>query len=106
MKTEFTVTQKRALAVVTVIAILFGAYFLRGYFILIVMAAVGAYLFTPLFNWRLSVMRKDAERVVRTRTGRARALAAADARSMTPLKCGWPGAPRSAGMSTGATAVT
>ena len=51
MKTEFTVTQKRALAVVTVIAILFGAYFLRGYFILIVMAAVGAYLFTPLFNW-------------------------------------------------------
>ncbi len=51
MKTEFTATQKRALAVVTVIAILFGAYFLRGYFILIVMAAVGAYLFTPLFNW-------------------------------------------------------
>ena len=50
MKTEFTATQKRALAVVTVIAILFGAYFLRGYFILIVMAAVGAYLFTPLFN--------------------------------------------------------
>ena len=32
------------------IAIVFGAYFLRGYFILIVVAAVGAYLFTPLFN--------------------------------------------------------
>ncbi len=28
----------------------FGAYFLRGYFILIVVAAVAAYLFTPLFN--------------------------------------------------------
>ena len=51
MDAEFTVTQKRALAVFTVIAILFGAYFLRGYFILIVVAAVGAYLFTPLFNW-------------------------------------------------------
>jgi predicted PurR-regulated permease PerM len=50
MDTEFTLTQKRALAVATVIAILFGAYFLRSYFILIVVAAVAAYLFTPLFN--------------------------------------------------------
>jgi predicted PurR-regulated permease PerM len=50
MDTEFTLTQKRALAVATVIAILFGAYFLRGYFILIVVAAVAAYLFTPLFT--------------------------------------------------------
>ncbi|MFZ0833204.1 MAG: AI-2E family transporter [Mycobacterium sp.] len=46
---EFTGTQKRALAVFTVIAIAFGAYFLRGYFILVVIAAVGAHLFTPLF---------------------------------------------------------
>ncbi len=50
MKTEFTLTQKRALAVATVIAILFGAYFLRSYFILIVVAAVVAYLFNPLYN--------------------------------------------------------
>ena len=50
MNTEFTVTQKRALAVVTVIAILFAAYFLRGYFILVVVAAVGAHLFAPLFT--------------------------------------------------------
>ena len=50
MKTEFTLTQKRALAVATVIAILFGAYFLRTYFILIVVAAVVAYLFSPLYN--------------------------------------------------------
>ncbi len=50
MNTEFTLTQKRALAVATIIAIVFGAYFLRGYFILIVVAAVAAYLFTPLFN--------------------------------------------------------
>jgi predicted PurR-regulated permease PerM len=51
MDTEFTLTQKRALAVCTVIAIAFGAYFLRGYFMLIVVAAIAAYLFTPLFNW-------------------------------------------------------
>jgi predicted PurR-regulated permease PerM len=51
MNTEFTLTQKRALAVFTLIALLFGAYFLRNYFVLIVVAAVGAYLFTPLFNW-------------------------------------------------------
>jgi predicted PurR-regulated permease PerM len=50
MDTEFTLTQKRALAVATAVAIAFGAYFLRGYFILIVVAAVGAYLFTPVFN--------------------------------------------------------
>jgi predicted PurR-regulated permease PerM len=50
MKTEFTLTQKRALAIFTLIALLFGAYFLRAYFVLIVVAAVGAYLFTPLFN--------------------------------------------------------
>jgi predicted PurR-regulated permease PerM len=51
MKTEFTLNQKRAVAVFTLIALLFGAYFLRNYFVLIVVAAVGAYLFTPLFNW-------------------------------------------------------
>jgi predicted PurR-regulated permease PerM len=50
MDTEFTLAQKRALAVATVIAVAFGAYFLRGYFILIVVAAVAAYLFTPVFN--------------------------------------------------------
>ena len=51
MNTEFTLTQKRALAVVTLIACAFGAYFLRDFFVLIVVAAVGAYLFTPLFKW-------------------------------------------------------
>lgn len=51
MNTEFTLSQKRALAVFTLIALGFGAYFLRTYFVLIVVAAVGAYLFTPLFNW-------------------------------------------------------
>ena len=50
MNSDFTLTQRRALAVFTVIALAFGAYFLRGYFVLIVVAAVGAYLFTPLFR--------------------------------------------------------
>src|ERR1700739_683702 len=50
METEFTLNQKRAVAIFTLIALLFGAYFLRNYFVLIVVAAVGAYLFTPLFN--------------------------------------------------------
>jgi predicted PurR-regulated permease PerM len=50
IKTEFTETQKRALAIATVVALGFGAYFLRGYFMLIVVAAVAAYLFNPLFD--------------------------------------------------------
>lgn len=50
MKTEFTPSQKRALAFVTGLALLFGAYFLRRYFMLIVIAAIVAYLFTPLYN--------------------------------------------------------
>ena len=54
MTTEFTQTQKRALAVAVVVALAFGAYFLRGYFMLIVVAVVAAYLFNPLFNWFLT----------------------------------------------------
>lgn len=50
MKTDFTPSQKRALGVVTGVALLFGAYFLRRYFMLIVIAAIVAYLFTPLYN--------------------------------------------------------
>lgn len=50
MKTDFTPAQKRALAIVTGIALIFGAYFLRRYFMLIVIAAIVAYLFTPLYN--------------------------------------------------------
>jgi hypothetical protein len=50
LKTEFTADQKRALGIFTVLALVGGAYFLSGYFILIVMAAVTAYLFTPLFT--------------------------------------------------------
>lgn len=50
MLDEFTQTQKRALAILTVIALTFGAYFLRRYLILIAVAAVLAYLFRPLYT--------------------------------------------------------
>ena len=50
MEKSFTEPQKRALAIATVIALIFGAYFLRGYFILIVVAAVAAYLFEPMYE--------------------------------------------------------
>jgi predicted PurR-regulated permease PerM len=50
VKTEFTVTQKRALAIITLLALVLGAYFLRHYFILVVIAAIVAYLFTPLYD--------------------------------------------------------
>ncbi|MCK0172976.1 AI-2E family transporter [Mycolicibacterium sp. F2034L] len=46
----FTPTQKRALAIATGLAVAFGAYFLRGFFILVVVAAVAAYLFTPVYE--------------------------------------------------------
>ena len=50
MKTEFTINQKRALAVATAVALLFAAYFMRRYLMLVVIAAIVAYLFTPLYN--------------------------------------------------------
>ncbi len=46
----FSPSQKRALAVMTIIALGFGAYFLRGYLELIALAAVMAYLFGPLYD--------------------------------------------------------
>ncbi len=46
---EFSPNQKRSLAVLTLIALGFGAYFLRGYLELIALAGVLAYLFHPLY---------------------------------------------------------
>lgn len=50
MNTELTVFQRRVLAVLTAVGIAAGIYFLRGYFILIVVAGVAAYLFTPVYR--------------------------------------------------------
>lgn len=51
LRTDFTATQKRALAVATVLAIVLGTYFLRSYLMVVVVAAVAAYLFNPLYRW-------------------------------------------------------
>lgn len=48
-----TASQKQALVVATVIALLFGAYFLRHYFTLIIFAAIMAFLFNPVYQKRL-----------------------------------------------------
>lgn len=50
VNTELTVFQRRVLAVLTAVGIAFGIYFLRGYLMLIVVAAVAAYLFSPLYR--------------------------------------------------------
>ena len=42
--------QKRALAFATAIALLFGAYFLRSYFTMFILASVLAYLFWPVYS--------------------------------------------------------
>lgn len=60
MEKSFTLPQKRALAIATAIALLFGAYFLSGYFTLIVVAAVAAYLFEPMYEWFRARMGKGS----------------------------------------------
>lgn len=47
---KLTASQKRALVIVTVVALLFGFYFLRHFFILIVVAGISAFLSTPLYQ--------------------------------------------------------
>ncbi|QZT55809.1 AI-2E family transporter [Mycolicibacterium austroafricanum] len=64
MRDDFTLTQKRALAVLTVIALAFAAYFLRTYLLLIAISAVLAYLFTPLNNRLLTRMGSGAAATV------------------------------------------
>ena len=55
MISEFTVTpfQRKALAVTTALAVVFGAYFLYGYFQLIVLALIVAFSFNWLYQWLL-----------------------------------------------------
>lgn len=48
-----TQPEKKALAVATVIALLFGAYFLRHYVTLIIFAGILAYLFNPVYQKRI-----------------------------------------------------
>ncbi|UXA16926.1 AI-2E family transporter [Mycobacterium sp. SMC-4] len=60
MTDQFTPTQKRALAVITLIALGVAAYFLRRYVLLIAVAAVLAYLFSPLYRRLLARMSSGA----------------------------------------------
>lgn len=45
-----TTKQRQTLTIALIIALLFGAYFLRGFFILIVFAAILSFLFNPLYK--------------------------------------------------------
>lgn len=47
-------SQKQALAIATALAIIFGAYFLRHYFTLIIFAAILAFLFNPFYQKQLA----------------------------------------------------
>jgi len=48
---SFTLTQRRSIAVATIVSIVFAGWFLRSFFILIVFAGVLAYLFSPIHRW-------------------------------------------------------
>lgn len=45
--------QQKAIAYAVIIAIIFGAYFLRDYFLLISLAAIMAFLYNPAYRWLL-----------------------------------------------------
>lgn len=47
-------SQKRSLTIAVIIAVLFGAYFLRDYFLLIALAAILAFLYNPSYKWFLN----------------------------------------------------
>jgi predicted PurR-regulated permease PerM len=55
-----TTTQKRSLSIAVIIAIVFGAYFLWDYFILIAFAAILAFIYNAAYKWFL---RKTKQRV-------------------------------------------
>ena len=45
--------RKRALVIAVIIALLFGAYFLRDFFSVIAFSIITAYMFNPLYHWLL-----------------------------------------------------
>jgi predicted PurR-regulated permease PerM len=55
-----TPSQKRALGVTTAAALLVGVYFLHAYFLLIVLAAIVAYIFNPFYKWLLAKGRRPS----------------------------------------------
>ncbi len=58
---KVTKAQKQSLAVATVLAVIVAVWFLKGYLILIAVAAIVAYLFTPVYNWLRSHGRSEGQ---------------------------------------------
>ncbi len=56
--TDITASQKRALGVATLLAILVGIYFLKSYFLLIAFSAIVAFMFNPFYKWLIKRGRK------------------------------------------------
>lgn len=58
---QFNVTpfQRKALAVTTAVAVLFGTYFLWSYFLLIVLASIVAFTFNPVYQWLLKRLKQN-----------------------------------------------
>lgn len=52
--------QQKAINYAIIIALLFGAYFLRNYFLLIALAAIMAFLYNPAYQW---LLRRSHDRV-------------------------------------------
>lgn len=50
---KVSLSQKRALGIATVLAIVLGTYFLKHYLMLIIAATIVAFIFNPLYNWLL-----------------------------------------------------
>ncbi len=65
---DFDKKQQRALTITVIVALVFGAYFLRRYFLLIVVAAMLAYLFNPINQRLLKKGRKKGTAAVMTFT--------------------------------------
>jgi predicted PurR-regulated permease PerM len=59
-------SQKRALAIATVLAILVGAWLLQKYLMLIVVSAIVAYLFNPVYKWLLKKGRSQGQATLLT----------------------------------------
>lgn len=60
MKTTPTPKQRRALSIAVIIALLFGFYFLRIFFTLIIFAMIMAYLFNPVYKWFTRKTKRDS----------------------------------------------
>ena len=48
---SMTATQKKSLTIAVIIAVLFGVYFLRGYSLMIILAAILAFIYNPTYKW-------------------------------------------------------